>query len=196
MTSQHLVVDFGGVVSHSPTAASTAGMAAVAGLSPAVFAERYWAHRADYDRGGTAAAYWSAVLGQEVGAGDSVLAALVEQDVASSTSLNTATVDVLREARAAGAHLALLSNAPREIAAAVRAHPTAALFEHLFFSADLGLAKPDPAVFTTVLRLLGRDPAEVTFVDDVPDNTAAAQQVGMATVLFTTADELRRRVLA
>lgn len=51
------------------------------------------------------------------------------------------------------------------------------------YSHEVGLAKPDPAVFLLTCARLGVAPAEAVLVDDQPANVAAAQEVGMAVVL-------------
>lgn len=55
----------------------------------------------------------------------------------------------------------------------------AGLFEHRFYSCDLGVAKPDPAYFETVLARLGAPADDVLFVDDNATNVAAARAVGL-----------------
>lgn len=52
-------------------------------------------------------------------------------------------------------------------------------FDGLFFSCDLGVAKPDPGYFSAILDALARGPQGVVFVDDRADNVAAAASVGI-----------------
>jgi putative hydrolase of the HAD superfamily len=54
------------------------------------------------------------------------------------------------------------------------------LLDGAFWSYELGLAKPDPAFFTTVLDLLGLEADQVLFVDDSLRNVEAARSVGLA----------------
>jgi|GEM_PF-159447 haloacid dehalogenase superfamily, subfamily IA, variant 3 with third motif having DD or ED/haloacid dehalogenase superfamily, subfamily IA, variant 1 with third motif having Dx(3-4)D or Dx(3-4)E len=51
-------------------------------------------------------------------------------------------------------------------------------------SAEVGLRKPDPAIFTLALNRLGLSASECVFVDDLPDNLEAAQKLGISTVQF------------
>jgi putative hydrolase of the HAD superfamily len=52
-------------------------------------------------------------------------------------------------------------------------------FEHVFYSYDLNLRKPDPNIYQTVDRSLGvKDPAKVFFLDDNAANVEAALQHG------------------
>lgn len=55
------------------------------------------------------------------------------------------------------------------------------LFTHAFFSYDLGLWKPDPAIYTAVLDQIGLRPDQVLFLDDNPDNVASARSLGIPT---------------
>lgn len=54
-----------------------------------------------------------------------------------------------------------------------------ALFDRHFPSFELGLAKPDVAIFERVVQLLETDPVEIAFVDDNLVNVEAARTVGL-----------------
>lgn len=53
------------------------------------------------------------------------------------------------------------------------------MFDRHFPSYQLGLAKPDPAIFVRVLELLGADADRVVFFDDNQVNADAARAVGL-----------------
>ncbi len=54
-----------------------------------------------------------------------------------------------------------------------------------YVSYELGLVKPYAEAFRKVLQLEGREPGECIFIDDRPENTAAAAALGIRTVTFT-----------
>ena len=58
------------------------------------------------------------------------------------------------------------------------------LFTHAFFSYDLGLWKPDPEIYTTVLSELNLQPHEVLFLDDNVANVDSARKLGIPTELI------------
>lgn len=65
-------------------------------------------------------------------------------------------------------------------------------FDELFFSCDLGVAKPDPGYFRAMLERLGHGPEGVVFIDDREDNVEAARSVGIDAHLHShheTADQ-------
>jgi putative hydrolase of the HAD superfamily len=74
---------------------------------------------------------------------------------------------------------------------AVIAPEIAPLFgDHLRTTSHYGARKPDPAVFERVLRHYEADAADAFFVDDLPENVAAAASLGITTYRYGTADGL------
>lgn len=90
-----------------------------------------------------------------------------------------------------GRVVAVLTNATSRLPADLDALGLRARVDAVFSSAELGVAKPDPAAFRLVCRALGVGPADCAFVDDAPANTAAAEALGMRTHLYRTPAGLR-----
>ena len=61
------------------------------------------------------------------------------------------------------------------------------LFDAAVISGDVGLRKPDPAIYTLTAERLGLEPEACVFVDDLGGNLKPARALGMATVLHTDA---------
>jgi putative hydrolase of the HAD superfamily len=190
VTPAVLLVDYGEVISTPQPAASISRMAELAELDEDKFANRYWASRPAYDAGCAAADYWARVLDQNTVAAE-LRDALVEADMHSWTQLDQRVLDLLTTERQRGTRLALLSNAPHELADAVSALPAFTVFDELFFSSRLGQVKPDPEIFRLVLDRLDEPAAGVVFVDDRAENIVAAQRIGLGTLHFTSYDRLR-----
>lgn len=88
-------------------------------------------------------------------------------------------------ARAGGIRTALLSNSwglnyPRE--------GWDRLFDAVVISGEVGLRKPDPAIYLYAAEQLGLSPDECVFVDDLVPNVRGAAQVGMVGVHHTDVD--------
>lgn len=64
-------------------------------------------------------------------------------------------------------------------------------FDFIFNTSELGVAKPDPRVFHIALERVGVEPEESFFVDDRPDNVAAAVNLGMHGHVFQGIESLR-----
>jgi putative hydrolase of the HAD superfamily len=58
------------------------------------------------------------------------------------------------------------------------------LTDVIVYSHEVGLAKPDPAVYALVCRRLGVAPEEAVFLDDKPAAVAGAEAIGMTGILF------------
>jgi putative hydrolase of the HAD superfamily len=89
---------------------------------------------------------------------------------------------MLRAARAAGLRTALLSNSWDMTYPWADLDP---LLDVKIISGDVGLRKPDPAIYQMASDQLGIPLDECAFVDDMPPNIAAAQELGMFAVLHT-----------
>jgi putative hydrolase of the HAD superfamily len=139
----------------------------------------YWPGRLAYDLGGSDTTYWTGVLtalDQEPAA--ELITRLRDRDATKWSALPPASAQLLTGLVDAGVRLGVLSNAPAPLAAAVRAAAWSAPIDVLVFSADLGLAKPDPAIYAAADSAYGTTPADVVFFDDKPENVAAARAHG------------------
>jgi putative hydrolase of the HAD superfamily len=94
--------------------------------------------------------------------------------------------DLVRALREAGVPCYLASNQDRHRACYMQqrlGYPE--LLDGGFFSCELGLAKPDPAYFRTVLDRLGAGPGDALLIDDNAANVASARELGMAAELWS-----------
>jgi putative hydrolase of the HAD superfamily len=178
-----LVCDYGDVISRTPTKSDVATLAALCRLEVDAFERAYWRTRISYDRGDIDAfGYWNGVVSGPLT--PERLVALIEADVASWIRLNERATAAVEDAEARGRRLALLSNAPVEIARVIDAMPWFARFEHRMFSCDVRLTKPDPAIYRALLDHLDSEPSEVAFVDDRVENVVAAGALGIRAVHY------------
>jgi 2-haloacid dehalogenase len=102
------------------------------------------------------------------------------------------TVDILRELHAAGTPLFALTNWSAELfPVALERFDFLALFDDIVVSGQVGVAKPDPAVFAVLERRIGHRLDRTVFIDDSPVNVAAARAAGMDAIAFTDTGRLR-----
>ena len=57
-------------------------------------------------------------------------------------------------------------------------------FDSVVISAEVGLMKPDPRIYSLALGQAGVEASEVVFIDDLPTNVGAARALGMQAVHF------------
>ena len=67
-------------------------------------------------------------------------------------------------------------------------------FQSILVSADVGLIKPDPAIFRLLLERMGRTAAECVYIDDNARNVAAAAALGFDAIAFEGAARLREEL--
>jgi putative hydrolase of the HAD superfamily len=83
-----------------------------------------------------------------------------------------------------GHYLFLLTNTSKAFHRIRTRIPGIELFNGTLISADVGLVKPDPAIFRLACEQFGILPSESSFIDDTPINAEAAQYVGMKAYVF------------
>jgi putative hydrolase of the HAD superfamily len=97
-------------------------------------------------------------------------------------------VALLQRLKARGHRAFYLSNMPGSYADHLaRAHDVVPQFADGIFSARVGLAKPDDAIFDLARERFGLTPAQTVFLDDHPKNVDAARRHGWQAVLFESA---------
>ena len=122
-------------------------------------------------------------LASEAGLAFDPLAILAR--IASTGGAREAVVAATRRLRERGLRTALVTNNAREFSRGWRSMiPIAELFDAVIDSSEVGVRKPDPAIFSLALRELGGiAPEHAVFLDDFPGNVAAARRLGMHGVL-------------
>lgn len=63
------------------------------------------------------------------------------------------------------------------------------IFDHIFISAEVKLAKPDPRIYQHVISELQQDPSEMIFVDDFIENVDAAREAGIHAIHFRSREQ-------
>ena len=95
-------------------------------------------------------------------------------------------VDLLARLRADGRRLFALTNWSNETFPVARErYDFLGWFSYIAVSGDLGLVKPDPAIFRHLTGACGLDPARTLFIDDSRVNIESAARLGFATHHFS-----------
>lgn len=128
-----------------------------------------------------------AAVGARLGLEGPLVRALAEE--AYLSDFNAHLADVVRALRTDGVRVWALTNTLSTEAQILARPEFAGVFEGLVSSHDVGLAKPDPAIYRALLERLGAEPADIVFVDDLPGHVEAARAVGLHAVRFQTTDQ-------
>lgn len=64
-----------------------------------------------------------------------------------------------------------------------------AMFDHIIESAKIGLRKPDPRIYQMMIEVLGVDPKNCIYLDDLGVNLKPAREMGMTTIKVLNAPQ-------
>ena len=109
--------------------------------------------------------------------------------------VQTAMLDLIRDLRADGVRIALLSNSWGD-PSSYPADLLAELFDDVVISAQVGMRKPEERIFALSLDRLGLAAPECAFVDDMEGNIVAARAFGLAAVHHSDPADTRAQLTA
>jgi putative hydrolase of the HAD superfamily len=199
MNLRAVIFDFGGVLCFHPTREQAAEVAAACGLSVPEFLQAFWANRHPYDAGKIdPQEYWRSVA-RATGRtfDDGLVAELVRLETGLWNRYDDRVLAWAAQLRAQGLRLGLLSNLPAPLGQHLRETRTLLYrFDHVTFSFELGVVKPQPAIYEDATRGLGVAPGEALFLDDRPENVEGARAVGLHAELFVSWEKFEQDTLA
>lgn len=194
-----VIFDYGEVLCQ-PDPEAHRRLLALTGLDRETFERHYWRDRHNYDLGRHDGPSFWRQFAQDAGLtlSPDQIDALIEADVVLWTRLlDPRMIAWLEALQGAGVRTAILSNMVGEVLGRMRRDfPWLDGFTHLTWSCELGIAKPDPAIYLHTCEHLGVRPEEALFIDDKPVNVHAAEQVGLHALHFRSVDQLRADLAA
>jgi putative hydrolase of the HAD superfamily len=191
-----VVFDFGNVICFPPAKEKIARAAEEAGLPVDRFLAAMWADRLPYDGGVTPQEYWRKVAAHaSTEFDDSMIERMVGHEIGFWNTFDERVLAWIKELRASGYTIGILSNLPHPIAQSLRETPGfLEYFDHITFSCDLRLFKPQAAIYEHSFRGLGVAPEESLFIDDKVENVEGARAAGMKAEVFTSWEEFVKDV--
>ncbi|HEX3660312.1 MAG TPA: HAD family phosphatase [Acidobacteriaceae bacterium] len=194
-----VIFDYGEVLCQ-PDPAAHRHLLSLTGLDHATFERHYWRDRHNYDLGRhDGPSFWRQFAQDaSLSFAPEQIDALIESDVTLWTRLLDPRMIAWIEAlQKAGLRTAILSNMVTEVLGRMRRDfPWLHGFTHLTWSCELGIAKPDPAIYLHTCEKLGVHPDEALFIDDKLVNVHAAEQVGLHALHFRSVEQLRADLAA
>jgi len=188
---QSVVFDFGNVICFPVADEKIARAAEECSLAKQEFLRAFWEHRLPYDAGMSPQEYWRKVAASASAEfDDPLIEKMVEHEIGFWNTFDSRVVDWIDQLRDAGLKVGILSNLPFPLADALRStdgfldH-----FDHITFSCELGLFKPQPEIYEDAIRGLAVAPERTLFIDDKQENVDGAKAAGMQAELFTTWEE-------
>jgi epoxide hydrolase-like predicted phosphatase len=178
-----LIVDYGGVLTSSPFA-SFETFGAAEGLAPDAVRQRFARDDeardllAALETGRLPAADFERAFAASLGVAPEGLLRRMFGAMRADAEM----IDGVRALRRNGTRIGLLSNSVGDESVYDRAL-LEAVFDAWVISSEVGLRKPDPAIYELAAERIGLAPDACVFVDDLPGNLKPARALGMAAVL-------------
>lgn len=194
-----VIFDYGMVLTAQPDREAHDAMVRITGLEPGQFEKLYWTDRHAYDEGKlTGIAFWEKFARDSgIAFAPAQLAELNRLDARMWTTQNPVMVAWQRQLKERGLRTAILSNMGDSVLESIeRSYAWIQNFDVLVWSFQLGMAKPDPAIYVETLKRLGTKAEETLFVDDRRENIDAARVLGLVAMEFTTPERLREDLIA
>ena len=197
MALRAVVFDYGIVLSGPPNAEAWAAMKRITGLPEERFAPFFWGDRQAYDEGKlTGITFWQKLL-RDAGLPLDHVEELNSWDGRLWGGANLAMVAWQQALQQRGLRTAILSNMGDSVLDHILSqHDWIQRFDVLVWSYQLGIAKPDPAIYRQTLAQLGTRPEETLFIDDKRENIEAARALGIRSIEFSTVEQLRADLIA
>jgi len=128
---------------------------------------------------------------------DDTLEQLLRWDIEIWSNLEEPLLSWTRSLRVAGFQTALLSNLHLRFSAHIRSSSEwLQLFDHLVFSSEVRLIKPDPAIFLNCLQALRVKPEQALFIDDRDANVQTAIALGVYAIKYESVPQLATNLKA
>jgi putative hydrolase of the HAD superfamily len=192
-----VVFDYGIVLTGPPDVEAWANLLRITGLPQERFEPLYWANRPALDEGKlTGIGYWQKFL-REAGLPPNHAGELNRWDARLWTVENPVMVAWQRKLKQRGLLTAILSNISDNVLESVeREFDWIHRFDVLVWSYQLGIIKPNPAIYRYTLGKLGTQPEETLFIDDKRPNVEAARALGIQAIEYSSVEQLREELIA
>ena len=197
MKVKAVVFDYGGVICFPPSPENEAELARLTGLSLETLRELQRIYRGELDRGtyNTIEFYRFILPKAGISIDENTLAQIAQTDTEGWMLIDSAAVQLMRDVKAAGFTLGVLSNMSHEFLAwAFGAVPVLGEADIAVFSCHYNVIKPETEIYEKLREQIGCEYEEIVFFDDNIDNIAKARELGIHGFLWEGPEIARKRI--
>lgn len=138
--------------------------------------------------------FWSKFT-KEVGITEKVPSNLMTRAIESKSFLNEDVLSIAKRMRELGLKTGILSNTNTPHSNYLKRLHFFEHFDEVVLSQEIGYRKPESEIYTYTLKKLGILGNDAFFVDDLPENVEAANEVGIHGILFQGVEKLRSNIV-
>lgn len=120
---------------------------------------------------------------------------LLSRALEQKSFLNNDVLEIARMMRKNGFKTGILSNTNTPHARFLKSLKLFEYFDTVVLSQEIGHRKPEHEIYHYTLKKLDAIPSETFFVDDLPENVEAANEVGIHGILFQGVEKLRSNIV-
>ena len=197
MNIKAIAFDYGGVIAFFQDEHTMKDLADLAGIDESLMKKIYWDNRLIYDQGLVdGIGFFKSILA-DVGvfADPDLLEKLIVRDIKSWAHINPKSEELIRELKASGIKLGILSNIVPDFLNRIKdTLPVLSIFDVSVFSCEVGRIKPDKKIYEILLSRLGCKAEELVYFDDLDVNVTAALDLGIKAFLWKTPEEARNEL--
>jgi len=194
-----VIFDYGKVLTGPPDPEAHDAILKITRLSPECLDKLYWTDRHAYDEGKlTGLEYWQKFAREaKLNLSAAQLDEVNDWDARMWTTENAPMLAWQLVLKQRGFLTAILSNMGDHVHRLMqREFDWLSRFDLCVWSYELGVAKPDPAIYLHTLKEIHIMPEEALFLDDKQPNIDAACALGIRGILFQDAETLRADLIA
>ena len=197
MSIKAVVFDFGNVICYPRSPETWAELERLCGLSHETLEKLDRQYRGEFDRGTyDGAGYYRFLLAQAgISLDDNVLARLARTDLDGWKHINPGTVQLMRDVKALGLTLGILSNMTHDCLAWARDRIPFNEADVAVYSCEYNIIKPEPEIYKILQEKLGCNYNEIAFFDDIVDNIAMANKWGIQGFVWTRPEAARTQLV-
>jgi len=189
MNLEAIFFDWGGVIADDPGDDFLINLLREVGASEMLVQDIYMSHLKDFMRGKlTETEFWN-VLNDKYELN-------VETDIASRFTswqglvVNESVLNLVEQAKSKGIKTGLITNTLAPTFNILKTNGKLSEFDSIVASCEVGLIKPDSAIYEFALRQLNVSANASLFIDDKQKNLDAAERLGFKTILATNPDQI------
>lgn len=188
------IFDLGGVVVHSGYRSIQREIKRNFGVGDHVMWEILHEAEGDIERGRIKEQEFWDMQSEKFGIVLPVQQAVFEEAYKEEFEVIDGTVDILKRLREKGIRLVALSNTIPSHANIIREAGVFDLFDSVVLSYDTGFRKPEQEVYQIAIERAGRPVEQTIYIDDLPKNVAAANEVGLVGIVFKDPEDLELKI--
>jgi len=194
MSVKVVVFDYGGVICFTPSPETRSELVRLSGLSAEVLWDLDRKYRGEWDRGTyDGVGHYRFILAKAgVSFSDENLARIARADIESWSHINPDTVKLIRDIKASGLRVGILSNIPHDFPK--ESVPVFAEADITVYSCDLNIIKPEAGIYEKLREKAACLYEEIVFFDDRVDNVNKARELGIQAFLWEGAEQARETV--